>query len=659
MSISDSKLRICTFNCEGNNRLKFEYVKELLSKCDVLFLQEFWLLNETLFKLELLSDDFDVFAVSGVPRKCGIITGRPYGGCAVFCRKSLGMQVQPIQCNSNRMSVCKGTSCDGVVLLLCSVYLPCDTGSGIVVSDEFLYEISILESILCSEVFDHVIIGGDLNTDFARNNAQTNCLKQFMQDLYMHDSWLSFNSVLDKTYAFDDDSAGSTIDHVLCSKSVFSVIQKMCVIDSPLTPSRHKPVIFIVSCFWTKRSADQSSLKYYPRPAWYRASFDDIRNYAEVLQDKLCSVALPTELCQCHDNDCKSEIHHHLIDHFTDSIIDCCVQAEKECIPQTRPPKQHATAGWNLEVQELKEKSLYWFNMWREAGKPRTGELAKVMRFVKRKYHKAAKTCMKNQNRLRRFSLAEKSVQNKTRPLFSELKKMTGKAPNKISRNIDGLVESEDISSHFASKYEAIYNSGTTVSEHIKSKICGCAADEVEISLHEVKSAIQALKADKTDGCGFYSNHIIHGGDALHDRITFLLNVMFSHGHTPKALLKAKIISIPKDRLGNLSNSDNYRGIALCIALGKVVDLVVLHKYSDKFATNSLQFAYKKGHSTVQCTTVLKEVVKYFWEGSSNVYSCFIDATKAFDKVSFTKLFELLLARNLPVSVLKTVVRFL
>ncbi len=173
MSTSDTNLRICTFNCEGNNGLKFEYVKELLSKCDVLFLQEFWLLHEALFKLELLSDEFDVFAVSGIPRKCEIITGRPYGGCAVFCRKTLCMQLQRINSNSNIVAVCKCTSNNGVVVLLCCAYLPCDPGSTINVSDEFLYEISILDSILSSEVFDHVIIGGDLNTNFAHATAQT------------------------------------------------------------------------------------------------------------------------------------------------------------------------------------------------------------------------------------------------------------------------------------------------------------------------------------------------------------------------------------------------------------------------------------------------------------------------------------------------------
>ncbi len=44
----------------------------------------------------------------------------------------------------------------------------------------------------------------------------------------------------------------------------------------------------------------------------------------------------------------------------------------------------------------------------------------------------------------------------------------------------------------------------------------------------------------------------------------------------------------------------------------------------------------------------MKEVIQYFWRGASSVYVCFVDASKAFDKVHFDKLFTLLLERRVP-----------
>ena len=45
---------------------------------------------------------------------------------------------------------------------------------------------------------------------------------------------------------------------------------------------------------------------------------------------------------------------------------------------------------------------------------------------------------------------------------------------------------------------------------------------------------------------------------------------------------------------------------------------------------------------------VLKETIRHYTSLGSNVVSCFIDASKAFDRVNHLKLFETLLVRNVP-----------
>ena len=121
--------------------------------------------------------------------------------------------------------------------------------------------------------------------------------------------------------------------------------------------------------------------------------------------------------------------------------------------------------------------------------------------------------------------------------------------------------------------------------------------------------------------------------------LTLLINSMVIHGHWPPELLNSTIVSIPKDNRGSLSNSENYRGIALSNCICKIIDTVLLNKYSPFLATSSLQFAFKKHHSTVLCTAILLETVSYFKERTSNVYSCLLDASKAFDRINHRKLF--------------------
>ena len=61
-----------------------------------------------------------------------------------------------------------------------------------------------------------------------------------------------------------------------------------------------------------------------------------------------------------------------------------------------------------------------------------------------------------------------------------------------------------------------------------------------------------------------------------------------------------------------------------------------------------MQFGFKENHSTTMCTVILKEVIQNYIEGHSNVYCCLLDASKAFDKVHYRKLFTtcIVLAKN-------------
>ena len=81
--------------------------------------------------------------------------------------------------------------------------------------------------------------------------------------------------------------------------------------------------------------------------------------------------------------------------------------------------------------------------------------------------------------------------------------------------------------------------------------------------------------------------------------------------------------------------------------MGKILDYVFLHKYSNVFSSSDMQFGFKQGLSTATCSTVVNEVIEYFNSQNTNVYCVMLDASKAFDKVHFIKLFRLLLGKGL------------
>ena len=95
----------------------------------------------------------------------------------------------------------------------------------------------------------------------------------------------------------------------------------------------------------------------------------------------------------------------------------------------------------------------------------------------------------------------------------------------------------------------------------------------------------------------------------------------------------SSVLPIPKNIFASVSGNDNYRGIALSSILGKILDHVLLYKYSDKLCTSEQQFGFKRRSCTNVCTLVLKETLRYCVDNYSNVFCSFLDASKAFDRV--------------------------
>ena len=120
----------------------------------------------------------------------------------------------------------------------------------------------------------------------------------------------------------------------------------------------------------------------------------------------------------------------------------------------------------------------------------------------------------------------------------------------------------------------------------------------------------------------------------------------------PSALRNCTLVPIPKPHK-DPSLSDSYRPIALAPNLSKVLESCILMQYHHCFVTFNLQFGFKQGFSTSLCTSVLKNVVSKYIHRGSRVYSCFLDASKAFDRVNHKLLLRLLLKRNVPTPILR------
>ena len=80
--------------------------------------------------------------------------------------------------------------------------------------------------------------------------------------------------------------------------------------------------------------------------------------------------------------------------------------------------------------------------------------------------------------------------------------------------------------------------------------------------------------------------------------------------------------------------------------IGKLLDWVILNKSQNMFKTSHQQFGFKSDHSTTMCNFIVGETVNYHNAHNSEVHAVLLDASKAFDRVHFVKLFQLLMSKG-------------
>uniref|UniRef100_A0ABM0LV55 RNA-directed DNA polymerase from mobile element jockey-like n=1 Tax=Saccoglossus kowalevskii TaxID=10224 RepID=A0ABM0LV55_SACKO len=174
------------------------------------------------------------------------------------------------------------------------------------------------------------------------------------------------------------------------------------------------------------------------------------------------------------------------------------------------------------------------------------------------------------------------------------------------------------------------------------------------VTCNEIKVAINKLKKGKCIGKDrLCSEHIIFADQILCVLLALCFTAFFVHGHLPDYFMDTMIVPIVKDKTKDITRVNNYRPVAIVTVLSKLFELCILNRIEKFIETSDFQFGFKRKHSTEMCIFVVKEIVDFYKSHNSPVFACFMDATKAFDRVNHWKLFKKLLDRGMPVFIVR------
>ena len=191
----------------------------------------------------------------------------------------------------------------------------------------------------------------------------------------------------------------------------------------------------------------------------------------------------------------------------------------------------------------------------------------------------------------------------------------------------------------------------------VTSKITNVSDFTRKFSIASITSSFRHLKSAKASGVdGLAAEHFLNADRHIYVYLSLLFNSFLCHGYLPAEFMKTAIVPIIKCKTGNTADKNNYRPIALVTACSKIFEICLLEIIEKYLDTHDHQFGFKKKHLTDIGIFTLKSVIKYYTQRRTPVYSCFLDASKAFDRVNHWKLFNKLIIRKVPLLIVRMLI---
>lgn len=655
-SSTRSGLQVVTFNCRSI-KSSIGTVKQLCKSNDIVFIQEHWLLPGDISYLSSIDNDFIAFGSSAVDINCNILSGRPYGGTAILCRRTLAACAKVVNSNNNRITAVELTISVNKVLtsiLLASVYMPVDTGY---YSDEdFEFICGCLDALIADSHVTGYIFAGDFNFglhspryDFINNSLAKHHIVMADQCL------LDANSF---TYVSDCHNTTSWIDHVFVNYSLLQLIDDMSV-DYGSVSSDHRPIQFslnaVVDCpnqaANVGKNADIDGIT---MSDWNACTQADLINYAFGLDELLSATSMPS-LCCVHN--CTNPSHKNDINEYLTTITRCIKDSMQRLIPSKKcRVSEYSVAGWNDLVSDKHEVARDAFLEWTNTGKPRSGYIYELMKRTRAQFKLALRYCKNNAEMLRSNALAKSYLTDQTN-FWKKVKNVSNSRASNSACTINGTKGDVPIAEMWKESFEKLYSMHSN--DGLLTEFSQYNTDIVHTVMYsDVCNAVQRLKLHKSCGPdGIPAEAIKHAGHLLSVHLTLFFNMCLCHCYIPDELIKTTVVPLLKNKSGDISDINNYRAIALSNCLSKLLESLMLSCFQSYDSSEDIyQFGFRKDHSTSLGCAVLKRVIDYYRLNGSYVFACFLDLSKAFDSVNHVSLFKKITALKFPANMVKLLI---
>ena len=305
----------------------------------------------------------------------------------------------------------------------------------------------------------------------------------------------------------------------------------------------------------------------------------------------------------------------------------------QEVMEDNIPKKKNAThKSWmNKEILDLMKE--------RQKLKHKATQYKDINKEIKKKCNEAKEEWLKEQ-----CKEIEQNQNKDSKYMHNKIKEVSGhklksNSPSCI-KSKDGtlLMEEEEVRDRWSEYIEDLFHDNRESLPTIKKNFEGPS-----ILKQEVAAAINKMKNGKATGPDNIPIEMIKALEEIGlDMTTRLMNAIYDNGTIPVDLCKSVFIALPKTP--GATECELHRTISLMSHFTKVLlrILMVRMRKNLKPEISPSQFGFVADKGTRNAIFTLKMLMERCIEVQKDLYLCFIDYSKAFDKVRHDNLFDIL-----------------
>ena len=198
--------------------------------------------------------------------------------------------------------------------------------------------------------------------------------------------------------------------------------------------------------------------------------------------------------------------------------------------------------------------------------------------------------------------------------------------------------------------------------EKLKHSAKTTDSSNINITVPDVLMALKSCKNNKSCGYdGIYYEHMKKGGSVLIDCLKLLFRKMCEFGYCPINMKRGIIATLFKGGNKDKRNPNSYRAISLCSTVLKVYEKIILQKIHelDKIKFHGLQGGFQNNLNCLSTAFMARECINFARENDAKLYTCYLDASQAFDNVDFDILLHKLNTSGVSMQFIKVIISLL